>query len=210
MSNVYEKLMKARLKLQNTKLEKSGHNKFAGYKYFELGDFLPTVQNIFIELGLCGVVSYTQDLATLTITDGENNIVITSPMGSAALKGCHEVQNIGAVETYQRRYLWVTAMEIVEHDVLDATAGTDTGNAVKKSSVVEPPKESITPMAGALDGFTTDQLDSFARIAEEVTYFVNNDDVPSAKNAVVGLSGDEQKAVWALLESHIRSKYKKG
>ena len=48
--NVYQKLMAARLKLQNTDLKKSGHNKFAGYKYFELGDFLPTVQNIFNEL----------------------------------------------------------------------------------------------------------------------------------------------------------------
>ena len=134
MSNVYTKLMTARLKLQNSKLEKSGHNKFAGYKYFELVDFLPTVQNIFNELGLCGVVSYTQELATLTITDGTDSIVITSPMGSAALKGCHEVQNVGAVETYQRRYLWVTAMEIVEHDVLDATTGTDTGTPVKKLS----------------------------------------------------------------------------
>jgi hypothetical protein len=46
-------------------------------------------------------------------------------MGSAALKGCHEVQNIGAVETYQRRYLWVTAMEIVEHDALDSSEGVD-------------------------------------------------------------------------------------
>jgi hypothetical protein len=64
----------------------------------------------------------------LTIIDTEDwsQLEITSPMGSAALKGCHEVQNIGAVETYQRRYLWVTAMEIVEHDVLDATNGKDT------------------------------------------------------------------------------------
>ena len=124
MSNVYTKLMQARLKLQNTKLEKSGHNKFAGYKYFELGDFLPTVQNIFNELGLCGVVSYDTELSKLTITDGTDSIVITSPMGSAALKGCHEVQNIGAVETYQRRYLYVTALAIVEHDALDAVTGS--------------------------------------------------------------------------------------
>jgi len=41
---VYKKLMKARLALQNTNLTKSGHNKFAGYKYFELGDFLPVIQ----------------------------------------------------------------------------------------------------------------------------------------------------------------------
>ncbi len=38
---VYKKLMQARLELQETNLTKSGHNKFAGYKYFELGDFLP-------------------------------------------------------------------------------------------------------------------------------------------------------------------------
>jgi SpoU rRNA methylase family enzyme len=202
--------MEARLRLHSIDLKKSGHNKFAGYKYFELGDFLPTIQNIFNELGLCGVVSYTQDLATLTITDGTDNIVITSPMGSAALKGCHEVQNIGAVETYQRRYLWVTAMEIVEHDVLDAVTGTDSGTPVKKSNTVEPPKEPITPLAGALDGFTVDELDSFSRLAEEITFFVNNDDVASAKEVAASLNGDEQKAVWSLLQSHIRSKYKKG
>jgi len=120
--NIYKKLMDARLKLQSTRLSKSGHNKFAGYLYFELGDFLPTVQTIFAEIGLCGVVSFSADIATLTIyeTDGDGSIAFTSPMGSANLKGCHEVQNVGAVETYQRRYLWVTAMEIVEHDALDA------------------------------------------------------------------------------------------
>jgi len=124
--SVYKKLMQARHALQNTKLNKSGHNKFAGYNYFELGDFLPTVQNIFNDIGLCGIVSFSADIATLTITDTEDGsqIVINSPMGSDAIKGCHEVQNIGAVETYQRRYLWVTAMEIVEHDALDATTGS--------------------------------------------------------------------------------------
>ena len=48
-------------------------------------------------------------------------IVITSPMAEANLKGTHPIQNLGAVETYQRRYLWMTAMEIVEHDILDAS-----------------------------------------------------------------------------------------
>jgi len=121
--SVYAKLNEARISLQNTELSKSGHNKFAGYRYFELGDFLPAVQDIFRNLNLCGVVSYTAEYATLTIVDidDKSQIVITSPMGSATLKGCHEVQNIGAVETYQRRYLWVTAMEIVEHDALDSS-----------------------------------------------------------------------------------------
>lgn len=123
--SVYKKLQQARIKLQNTKLNKSGHNKFAGYKYFELGDFLPAIQSICDELGLCGTVSFTNDMAYLTIydTDGDDKAftTFTSPMSSASLKGCHDVQNLGAVQTYLRRYLWVNAFEIVEHDALDSS-----------------------------------------------------------------------------------------
>jgi hypothetical protein len=121
--SVYQKLQEARTRLQKMELKKSGNNKFAGYQYFELGDFLPQSIQIFHALGLCDVITFTQDMATMRIIDieTEKEIVITSPMGSAALKGCHEVQNVGAVETYQRRYLWVTAMGIVEHDAIDAT-----------------------------------------------------------------------------------------
>jgi hypothetical protein len=131
--NVYKKLMQARIDLQNTTLSKSGHNKFAGYKYFELGDFIPAIQNIFNGLGLCGTISYTNDLATLTIVDMSDlsKIEITSPMSEAALKGCHAVQNLGAVQTYIRRYLWVTALEIVEHDAIDSSAGADVEVALK-------------------------------------------------------------------------------
>jgi hypothetical protein len=120
---VYKKLIDARNMLASVELAKSGHNKFAGYKYFELGDFLPSVQAIFKDVGLVDVISFTAEVATMTIFDVEDgsHIVFTSPMGSASLKGCHEVQNIGAVETYQRRYLYTTAMAIVEHDALDAT-----------------------------------------------------------------------------------------
>jgi hypothetical protein len=129
---VYSKLMKARIKLQGTELKKSGENKFAGYKYFELGDFLPQTMQIFDSLGLASVVSFSQELATLTIMDTEDGqtIAITSPMADANLKGAHPIQNLGAVESYQRRYLWMAAMEIVEHDIIDAS---------------EPPKEPPKP-----------------------------------------------------------------
>lgn len=125
--SIYKKLQQARTRLQAMPLKKSGNNKFAGYQYFELGDFLPQSIEIFNELGLCDVISFTADTATMRIIDieTEKEIVITSPMGSASLKGCHEVQNVGAVETYQRRYLWVTAMGIVEHDAIDATTSNE-------------------------------------------------------------------------------------
>ena len=111
--------------LQQVEMTKSGNNKFAGYKYFELADFMPHINRIFDELGLCGYVSFYKEEAILQIVDVDapetNSIVITSPMAEASLKGCHPVRNLGAAETYQRHYLWVTALEIVEHDALDSS-----------------------------------------------------------------------------------------
>lgn len=137
---VYSKLSRARVALQGCSLNKSGNNKFAGYRYFELADFLPTVQAIFNDVGLCDVISFTEDVATMTIYDVEDgsSVVFTSPMGSANLKGCHMVQNIGAVETYQRRYLYTVAMAIVEHDALDATTGGIAPEVKPEVKVVKP------------------------------------------------------------------------
>lgn len=130
--SVHKKLMDARIKLQSIGVKKSGKNTY--YDYFELSDFIPHVQKIFNELGLCGVVSYDREIAKLTITDTDDNteIIITSPMAGASLKGCHDIQNLGAVETYQRRYLWVTAMEILEHDALDGTSGSNNDNDIER------------------------------------------------------------------------------
>ena len=155
---VYKKLIDARNLLQTNELSKSGFNKFAGYKYFELGDFLPSVQAIFKNVGLVDVISFTADVATMTIFDVEDgsSIVFTSPMGSAQLKGCHEVQNIGAVETYQRRYLYTTAMAIVESDALDATTAKD-------EPKITPPKISAKEPVG----ITPQQISSINALIEQ-------------------------------------------
>lgn len=122
--NIYQKLSKCRLDLQKEKLKKSGVNKFAGYNYYELADFLPAINELFDKVGLCAVISFGVDVALMTITDmdkPEDTIMITSPMAGAELKGCHPIQNLGATETYTRRYLYMTALEIVEQDALDSS-----------------------------------------------------------------------------------------
>lgn len=137
--NVYEKLQKARVDLQAMNLKKTGNNKFAGYQYYELADFLPAVNKIMLDLKLSSSVRFTQDLATLTITNSEKTdetIEFTSTIADAQLKGCHPVQNLGAVQTYIRRYLYTNAFEIVESDVLDLTTGKDTED--KKQSNQKP------------------------------------------------------------------------
>jgi len=167
---VHKKLMAARIMLQNAPLKKSGHNKFAGYSYFELGDFIPTINQIFNEVGLCGVVSYDTEIASLTITDTDDgtNIIITSPMADANLKGCHPIQNLGAVETYTRRYLWVTAMEIVEHDALDSSA------PIKEEKII------ITPTQGAMDTIPEDEQNYLRELAMELIALCEKEEPKSA------------------------------
>lgn len=151
--SVHKKLMAARVKLQSVDMKKSGQNKFAGYSYFELGDFIPHVQNIFNELGLCGVVSFDSTYASLTITDVEDGtvIVVTSPMAEANLKGAHPIQNLGAVLSYQRRYLWMAAMELVEGDAIDSAPPVEAPKALPKPAPVEAPKAPQKPVKGRAD-----------------------------------------------------------
>src|SRR6478672_2584073 len=201
--SVYLKLQQARIKLQAMELKKSGHNKFAGYQYFELGDFLPAIQKIFAELKLCGLVSFTADLASLRVVDCEDNseVVFTSPMGSAALKGCHEVQNIGAVETYQRRYLWVTAMEIVEHDALDATTAQDEPKTKTK------PITATTGVLDSLDSKTRVRVEKLAAHIE-VKFAGGEDWAAFEAWEARDMDADASTAVWSLLGSKVRSTIK--
>ncbi|MCK9370085.1 ERF family protein [Candidatus Dojkabacteria bacterium] len=152
--NVYQKLQTVRVELQRKGLEKSGNNKFVGFKYFELSDFIPAMNELFIVHGLCSTVSFDVNLGTLTIIDAdkpdrENSIIFTAPMSSAALKGAHDVQNEGAVISYIRRYLYMLALEIVEVDALDAGMGNESkiSPAPKESTVKPPVANKPTPTA---------------------------------------------------------------
>jgi len=197
---VHKKLMAARMSLQEATLKKSGHNKFAGYSYFELGDFIPTITEIFYNIGLCGVVSYDSEIASLTITDTDDgtSLVITSPMAEANLKGCHPIQNLGAVETYTRRYLWVTAMEIVEHDALDSSA------PIKEEKII------ITPTQGAMDTIPEDEQNYLRELAMELIALCEKEEPKSAwvKLEAENLDSEQKVALWTLLPSKVRSALK--
>lgn len=87
---------------------------------------MPKVNELMLKHNLCSAISFTSEEAVLTIIDADkvdDKLIFASPMSTAQLKGCHEIQNLGAVQTYLRRYLWITAMEISEHDPLDAITG---------------------------------------------------------------------------------------
>lgn len=125
--NLYQKLQRCRVELQQANLKKGGFNKYAGFQYYELADFLPTINVLFDKYGLLSIFNVASDKskATLTIIDCENekSIVFETPIEEAPLKGCTPIQQLGSVHTYLKRYLYLNALEIVENDLLDSQAG---------------------------------------------------------------------------------------
>jgi ERF superfamily len=200
--NVYQKLNEARERFHTSPIKKSGLNKFAGYKYFELGDFVIPALQIFKEVGLTSVISFgkeTADMRIINTDKPDEMIVLESPMSTAALKGCHEVQNLGAVQTYIRRYLWVAALEIVEHDALDATVGKKGDGPV------------ITPKGDIGNDIPDDEKEFLSEMAASCEELVSNGKAKEAKQMVdeAALEADQKVWLWGQLTSTTRSAIKK-
>ena len=202
--NVYQKLNEARQTFHSIELKKSGHNKFANYRYFELSDFIIPALGIFQEIGLTGIISFGKETADLRIINNEKPdevIIIESPMSSAALKGCHEVQNLGAVQTYLRRYLWVAALEIVEHDAIDSAPAKE---PVKDKIV-------ITPSQGIADSLPSEEKQYLQELAIELVANVAEGNPKQALERLdkENLEADQKVGLWSLLDSKTRSAIKK-
>ena len=131
--SVYKKLARAKVMLQKSGLKKSGYNPYDKFYYFDLGDFLPRVNEIFDELGLIGVFNIesrasdgiAEELATLTVINVDqidDCILFSSPTAEAAQR--NPIQGLGSKHTYMRRYLYMEALDIAETDMVDAGAGT--------------------------------------------------------------------------------------
>ena len=200
--NVYTKLNHARERFHSRQLKKSGHNKFANYYYFELGDFVIPALEIFKDVGLTSVISFDSEYATMSIVNTdkpEESIVISSPMSTAALKGCHEVQNLGAVQTYLRRYLWVAALEIVEHDALDATTGRKGDAPI------------VTPKGNVGDDLPEEEKEFLREMAASCEELVNLDKATEAAMMVdeAALEADQKVWLWGLLTAKTRAAIKK-
>lgn len=126
-NNIYIKLQSMRVELQEMNIKKSGINKFAGYTYYELSDILPPINQLQAKHKTCSIINFNNEFATLKLVNSElpsDQIDFTSPMSELSLKGGQAIQNLGGIETYQRRYLYMTAFEIVENDFFDSIQGT--------------------------------------------------------------------------------------
>ena len=120
--NVYQKLQEIKCELLKANPKKSGNNKYAGYFYYELADFIPTIIQLCLAHNIMTFVSFTEDKAMLTAVNcekPEETVTIESPMRKLDLKGCNDIQALGGVETYSRRYLYMAMFDITENDMFD-------------------------------------------------------------------------------------------
>lgn len=126
-SNIYKKMNQVKLDFNKSNVKKTGVNKHSGFKYYELADIQPILTELCDKYNLYQQVTFAHEYATLTIIDIDNPnsvIVFSSPMREISIAGCNAIQSLGGVETYQRRYLLLTAFDITEPDLFDAQAGT--------------------------------------------------------------------------------------
>ena len=63
--NIYGKLAKMKCEFQDKPVKKTGKNKFANFSYFKLEDIMPIINALMDKYGLCGIVSFDNEYATL-------------------------------------------------------------------------------------------------------------------------------------------------
>jgi hypothetical protein len=134
--NIYQKLIKARIELQELKLKKSGKNTYSNYSYYELGDFLPAVNKLCQKYDILTrfniVTNKASESAVLTLYNAPEpteKISFTAPTAEVnigakwkdgkQIGGADPIQNLGGKLTYLRRYMLLTAFEIAESDFVE-------------------------------------------------------------------------------------------
>ena len=131
--NLYQKIQRCRVELQNCNLKKSGKNKFANFEYYELADFIPKVNELFDKYKLFSKFTLMDNIATLDVFDTEakredgtfESVMFSSPVAEVVIKGSNAIQSLGGANTYMKRYLYLNLLEIVESDSFDAVSGKE-------------------------------------------------------------------------------------
>ena len=155
--NVFQKLLVARkMFLERENTDKSGKNNQIGYLYYELKDIVPTATDIFSELGLIGLISFTDELAKIVIvnTDSpEETIEFTSPMRyPSENRAINPVQALGSAQTYLRRYLYMVALDICDIDSIEPTTEKEPSKPVNHAPATTEQREEVKKELTAPEG----------------------------------------------------------
>lgn len=135
MSNVYQRLQVVRDALRSLDIKPTGRNESKDYTFYETADFWPHAVKLFAENGLFTYVSFGVELATLTILvieDPKQQIQFFARTSIFRSLGS-PVQDQAGADTYVKRRLYLTALELIEKDPVDG----DKGKGKPKKPTVE-------------------------------------------------------------------------
>lgn len=122
--SIKEDLMRIRVELHKDGFKKNGWNGFSGYHYFELDDILPPITKKLAENEMYDHFTYGivdgKEVYILTISKGEEKEDFQIPFKHFTPPSkMQEVQQLGATNTYLKKYLYMNAFNITESDPVD-------------------------------------------------------------------------------------------
>lgn len=136
-----ESIIQIRVELQNTKIKKSGKNSFAGFDYYELADFLPKLNELMSKYKVNDLFTIKESEATLTLIKGDEKqtysmpfIIFDTPINVKKdnktgevreVKSMQDIQYLGALNTYYKRYLYLNAFGITDGEIIDGMNNDD-------------------------------------------------------------------------------------
>ena len=147
--NLNESIINIRVKLQNAGLKKSGKNKSADSKYFELSDFLPKLNELMLEENINDNFKIEDGIAKLILIKGTEVQEYTIPFvlfdtpcfkrenrdGEIyEVKSMQDIQYLGALNTYYKRYLYLNAFGITDGDVINSMDNLQLENKVQRAT----------------------------------------------------------------------------
>lgn len=139
--NLNESIIKIRVKLQNSKIKKSGKNKFAGFEYYELGDFLPKLNELMLEENINDLFTIENDEVKLILMKGEEKQeykmpfrIFETPLTKDGKQSMQDIQYLGALNTYYKRYLYLNAFGITDGEVIDSMNSEEIKKPIKQET----------------------------------------------------------------------------
>ena len=141
-----ESIIAIRVDLQKANLKKTGHNSFSDFDYYQLDDFLPKLNELMRQEGVNDIFTIEEDeyreYAKLVLVklnritnELEQNVykipftLFETPLNwklnkttkeNEQVKIMQDIQYLGALNTYYKRYLYINAFGITDGEVIDS------------------------------------------------------------------------------------------
>lgn len=148
-----------RVNLQKSSIKKSGHNSFSNFDYYELADFLPRLNELMLQEEVNDIFTIEDGYAKLILLKGEEKqkykipfTLYETPLNwkfnkiiqeNEQVKSMQDIQYLGALNTYYKRYLYLNAFGITDGEIIDSMDNDKLSTKQKSKKVEETTDDSL-------------------------------------------------------------------